>query len=146
MKNHYKIWIIFSLIIVFTAGITGGILLDRYMMNKKPERETRKRTSIHFPTLTTMAEELNLTASQQEQIRSFFENNEESFKNLRGHIRERLTSMRTQLITDIKSVLNAEQSNKFDAMIEKYLTQRKNEIDKRKKNSQKQRENKGEEK
>ncbi len=143
MKNHYKFWIVFSLIIVFTAGVAGGILLDKYVLTKKTERTRKKRSSIHFPTLNMMAQELNLTSEQQEQIREIFKNNEERFRTLRSQIDERFKTMRTQLREEIKSVLTNEQKLKFEAMIEKYVSQRKKEMEERKKRSNKHSKGKG---
>jgi len=144
MKNHYKFWIVFSLIIVFAAGVAGGILLDKYVISKKPEIQRKKRSSVRFPTLDMMAQELNLSSEQQEQIREIFRNNEERFKIMRKQIDERFTTIRTQLKNEIKSVLDNEQKLKFEAMIEKYRSQRRKEIEERKKRSNKHSEDKGE--
>lgn len=146
MKNHYKFWIVFSLIIVFAAGVIGGILFEQNILDKKTKKITRKRAPVRFPSLEMMAEELNLTEDQQEQIREIFNNNEERFKIMRNQIHERFSSIRSQLKSEIKSVLTEEQNLKFEAMIEKYLSQRKNEQEERKKHSKKIKKNKGEEK
>jgi phosphosulfolactate synthase (CoM biosynthesis protein A) len=146
MKNHYKFWIVFSLIIVFVAGVVGGIFFERCILDKKTEKYTRSRRHVRFPSLENMAQELELTIEQQEKIREIFKKNEESFKKLRSQIHESLSSMRTQLKDEIKAVLNEDQNRKFEAMIEKYLAQRKKEMEKRKKHSQKHRKEKGEEK
>lgn len=139
MKNHYKFWIVFSLIIVFAAGVIGGILFEQNILDKKTKKITRKRAPVRFPSLEMMAEELNLTEDQQEQIREIFNNNEERFKIMRSQIHERFSSIRSQLKSEIKNVLTEEQNIKFEAMIEKYLSQRK-------KHSKKIKKNKGEEK
>ena len=34
MKSKYKLWIFLSFIIVFAAGVFGGILLEKYIINK----------------------------------------------------------------------------------------------------------------
>ena len=133
MKNHYKFWIVFSLIIVFAAGVIGGVLFEKHLTDKKVEKRVKKKNSVRFPSLEMMAQELNLTPEQQEQIREIFKNNEERFKNLRSHISERLSSIRSQLKSEIKNVLNEEQNLKFEAMIEKYISQRKKEMEKTKK-------------
>jgi len=146
MKNHYKFWIVFSLIIVFAAGVIGGILFEQNILDKKTKKITRKRAPVRFPSLEMMAEELNLTEDQQKQIREIFNNNEERFKIMRSQIHERFSSIRSQLKSEIKSVLTEEQNLKFEAMIEKYLSQRKNEQEERKKHSKKPKKNKGEEK
>jgi hypothetical protein len=144
MKNHNKFWIVFSLIIVFAAGFMGGILFEKSQVVKKPEKKVKRRSSVRFPSLEMMAEELNLTAEQQEQIREIFKNNEERFKTLRKNIDERLKNIRAQLKNEIKNVLSEEQKLKFEAMIEKYISQRKKEMDKRKKHSRNHRKDKGE--
>lgn len=143
MKNHTKFWIVFSLIIVFAVGVVGGIFLERFVLDKKTERHTRSRRHVRFPSLETMAQELDLSAEQQEKIREIFKTNEESFKRLRHQIRESLSSMRTQLKDEIKSVLNEEQNRKFEIMIEKYLSQRRNEQEKREKYSKGSKRDKG---
>jgi hypothetical protein len=125
MKNYNKLWIVFSLIVVFAAGFTGGILFEKNIIDKKVEKRTKRRGSVRFPSLEMMAQELSLTPEQEEQIREIFKNNEERFKNLRKNIDERLSSIRSQLKNDIKNVLTDEQVLKFEAMIEKYISQRK---------------------
>ncbi len=146
MKNHYKFWIAFSLILVFAAGVLGGILFEQNILDKKTKKITRKRAPVRFPSLEMMAEELNLTEDQQEQIREIFNNNEERFKIMRSQIHERFSSIRSQLKSEIKNVLTEEQNIKFEAMIEKYLSQRRKEQEERKKHSKKIKKNKGEEK
>lgn len=132
MKNHYKFWIVFSLIVVFAAGILGGMLLEKNLTLKKYEKRDRRRSSVRFPSMEDMAVELNLTSEQQEKIREVFRNNEERFKTLRKDIDVSLKNMRSQLKEEIKSVLTEEQAQKFDDMIKKYISQRKKESDRRK--------------
>jgi len=133
MKNHYKSWIIFSFVIVFSAGIFGGILLEKHIIDKRPRKisTSKKRNSAHFPTLAIMTEELDLSLEQQEQIRKVFNNNEERLKELRSQINKRFSSMRFQLLSEIKNVLNKEQTIKFEAMIERHISQRKKEMKER---------------
>ncbi len=143
MKNHYKFWIIFSLIVVFAAGVTGGILFEKHLLDKKVDKRIKIKNSVRFPSLEMMAQELTLIPEQQEQIREIFRNNEERFKNLRSHINERLSSIRSQVKSEIKNVLNEEQNLKFETMIEKYISQRKKEMEKTKKYPKKLRKDKG---
>ena len=65
-------------------------------------------------------------------------------KELNSSFRERYSSMRSQLKNDIKSVLSEEQAQKFEAMIEKYLSQRRKEMEERKKHPRNPRDDKGE--
>jgi DNA anti-recombination protein RmuC len=142
MKNNYKLWIIVSLIVVFIAGVICGVLIDKNMLNKG-RRDSHRRSSTRFPTLEIMAEELALSVEQQAQIRDIFHNNEERFKTLRKDMDTRLSDIRKQLLTDIKSVLTDEQRAKFEAMIEKYRSQRKKEYEERKKRQEKSDRDKG---
>lgn len=143
MKNNYKFWIILSLVIVFLAGIMGGILFERHIIDKKPSRRARRASPVRFPTLEMMAQELNLTSDQQEQIREIFKNNEGKIKKLRKDVNEHFSSMRAQLKTEIYDVLSEEQKLKFEAMIKKYISQRKEASEKRKKHPTKRRKDKG---
>jgi len=134
MKNRYKLWIVLSMIIVFAAGVAGGFLLEK-TLSDRPHRKDRREKSVRFPTLETMAEELRLTIDQQEEIRGFFKLNEDEFHTLRKDMRERLSSMRVRLIDNIKSVLDQKQTEKFEAMIENYLAQRKKQSERKKNHS-----------
>lgn len=125
MKNYNKFWIVFSLTVVFAAGFIGGILFEKQLIDKKVEKRVKRRSSVRFPSLEMMAKELSLTPEQEEQIRDIFKNNEERFKSLRKNIDDRLSSIRSQLKNEIKNVLTDEQVVEFEAMIEKYLSQRK---------------------
>lgn len=141
MTNHYKFWIAVSLIMVFAAGVVGGLLVDKYVIQKTSDKKAVLKRSVHFPSLETMAKELNLSQEQQARIKDIFRENEERFKILRSQIHEQLTSIRSQLKNEIKSVLTEEQASNFEAMIERYLTQRRKEHEERKKNSEKLRKN-----
>jgi len=146
MKNSYKIWIIISMITVFAAGFVCGILVENGLLEKDIKKSKRDHDSVHFPTLEMMAEELDLMPEQQDRIRQYFRDNEKLFKNLRGEIHSRLRDIRTQLINDIKSVLDERQKERFEAMIERYMAQKKREHEERIKHRQKFSNRKGEEK
>ena len=131
MKNHYKFWIILSFIVVFIVGALAGVLIDKHLLPAKG-KQRRDRQPVRFPTLEIMAEELKLTSEQEEAIRSVFHNNEESLKNLDRLIHERISAIRSQLKEEIKNILTKEQNIKFEEMINRYIKQRKKEMDKRK--------------
>ena len=146
MKNHYKFWIVFSFIVVFFVGIVGGVLLEKQYLSQKIERKERRKSPARFPTLETMAKELNLSSEQEDDIREIFKNNDERLKSLRKQIHEQLSSIRMQLKKEINFVLTEEQKVKFEAMIEHHLSQMKRERGDRKNGSSKNRNTKGEEK
>lgn len=133
MKNKYKLLIIFSLIVVFAIGVAAGIMGEKYFVHKRiPPREgPRDRQSPHFPTIETMAKELQLSQEQQDKIREIFKRNDDRLKELRGSLHQRLNEMRVLLKSEIDNVLTTEQKQKFEAMIESYLLERKREFDKR---------------
>jgi hypothetical protein len=133
MKNHSKFWIILSLLVVFAAGLLSGIFLEQNLTRKRTKKKTERRSSVRFPSLKIMAEELGLTSEQQDQIRGIFRNNEERMKELSSNYRERYSQMRAKLKDEIKSVLSEEQNQKFEDMIQKYISQRKKEADRRSK-------------
>ena len=144
MKNNYKIWIIFSLIIVFIAGIVCGILLEKQVFDKEGKGSSHRRRSTHFPTLEMMAKELSLTSDQQDKIKELFSSNEERFRTLRSEVHKTLSDIRSQMITDIKSVLDDNQNKKFEAMIEKYKAQRRREHEERKNRADRTQQKRGE--
>ena len=144
MKNNYKIWIIISLVLVFIAGGICGVLFQEHVLDKKGKDSSRRRRSPHFPTLEIMATELSLTSEQQDKIKELFNNNEERFRSLRKEVHENLSSIRSQMITDIKNVLDKDQITKFEAMIERYEARIKREHEERKKRSKKNHRERGE--
>ena len=144
MKNGNKFWIIISFIIVFAAGVAAGILFENKYLDKKPRRDAERRSSVRFPTLDMMAEELGLTAEQQEQLREIFKNNEERLKTYRSEIHDHYKTLRAQLKQEMDNVFSAEQKAKFEAMIEKYLSERKKEAESRKRRPKREPNNRGE--
>lgn len=131
MKNNYKLWIILSFIIVFVVGGVAGVLLDKHILSTKSKKHRRDRRPVEFPTLDIMAKELELSAEQQEKIREIFADNEESLKELGTLIQERISTIRSQLKEEIKNILTEGQRIEFEAMIERYLQQRKEQMEKR---------------
>jgi cell division protein ZapA (FtsZ GTPase activity inhibitor) len=139
--SQYKFWLVLSLIVAFAAGIFGGIFSERYYFHRKRRvnlaRNQTERSSAHFPSIEQLAQDLNLSAEQQEQIRKIFERNDAKLKDLRSDMRGRLSAIRAELKTEVDAVLTAEQKQKFEAMIESYLEQRKRESDKRRESQRK---------
>lgn len=127
MKKHYKLWIILSMILLFAAGMVGGILLESTILDQKPPFPPKKGPPPHFPTLETFAQKLNLSEEQKEEIKEIFQRNEERLKEFKKQIHHRFTSMRSQLKEEIKEVLSDEQWAQMESMIEKFREKRKKE-------------------
>jgi hypothetical protein len=144
MKNGNKLWIVISFIIVFIAGVAAGILFENNFLDKTPHRSSDRRSSVRFPTLDMMAEELGLTAEQQEQLKEIFKNNEDRLKAYRDEIHDHYRALRTQLKQEMDSVFTDEQKAKMEAMIEKYRSERKKEAADRKKRPKREPDRRGE--
>ncbi|MFO7981687.1 MAG: hypothetical protein R6V00_12785 [Candidatus Aminicenantes bacterium] len=122
MKNKYRIIIILSFILVFAAGLVSGIFCDKYFIKKDFRKPPPGRKPPgHFPTLEDISKELDLEESQEQEIREVFNNTEKKLDEMRHQIGRQFSSIRKELITDIKNTLNDEQKIKFDEMIERYL-------------------------
>lgn len=133
MNKTAKLWIILSIVAVFLAGLAGGILIDKTFLVKKPRRSPTQKSSVRFPTLEIMAEDLGLSQEQQDSIRQIFRDSEEALRLYRKQIQVRFDEIRKNLLDDIKNVLNDDQVTKFEAMIEKYRAARKKEHEQRRK-------------
>jgi len=139
--GKYKFWLVLSLIVAFAAGVFGGIFSERYYFHRKRHaniaRAQTERSQAHFPSLEQLAQDLNLSAEQQEQIRKIFERNDAKLKDLRTDMRGRLATIRAELKTEVDAILTPEQKQKFEAMIESYLEQRKRDSDRRRESPRK---------
>lgn len=120
MKNHYKFWIILSMVIIFGAGIVGGILLENIILEQKLPSFPQKEKPPRFPSLETLAKELKLSEEQKEKIKDIFKRNEKKLKELKTQIHHEFSSIRSQLKDEIKEVLTEEQWVKLESMIEKF--------------------------
>jgi len=128
MNNKVKIWIVVSLIVVFFAGLSGGILIDKLV---KSQAKSKTRRSHAFPSIEMMAEELGLTPEQQTQIQEIFKQNDERLRILRRQIHEQFGSLRSKLKTEMCNTLDDSQKEKLDTMIERYSSKRTDRKDRR---------------
>jgi len=138
MPNKYKFWIVLSLLVAFGAGLLGGIFRERYFFHKRSHLPSQRDT-VHFPSLDEMAQELGLSAEQQEQIKKIFEGNEAKLKNLRSDMHARLSGIRSELKNQVDAILTPEQKQKLESSIEKYLQKRKKEFEEKRQNFEKER-------
>ena len=120
MKNHTRLWIALSLILVFITGVAAGVLLDKYIQKQRFKKMNEERKKPRFPTLDDLAKELDLTPVQKEAIQRIFKNNEEKLQSLREQIHKQYAENRTQIRDKIKAVLSDEQWSKFESIVEKY--------------------------
>ncbi|MBN1273774.1 MAG: hypothetical protein JXB26_16020 [Candidatus Aminicenantes bacterium] len=146
MKNPYKFWMIISLVTVFAAGTLCGILIENIILEKREHNRRERRDNVRFPTLETMALELELTSEQQEQIREIFRQNDERLRSLHKDIRVEFRKLRTQIMDEIRGVLNDTQKEKFQAMIDRYHSERRKQFESRRNGPPKEKKDKGDQK
>jgi hypothetical protein len=117
MKNHYKFWIALSFLVVFAAGIVGGVILEQNILNPKPKRHDRdgRRERVHFPTVNELEEALGLSAEQQDRMRAVFQQGEERIKKVRADMFKEFGSLRDLFLQEIRDVLDPEQTERFNA-------------------------------
>ena len=125
-----RFWIVVSLVLVFAAGIVGGIFGHRWFLVKKPEAR-RGDVVASYPSHERLIKDLGLTVDQQEKIREIFKKNDERIKELRTDFYKHLGEIRDELRKEIDAVLTPEQKQKMEAMIQKSLDERRKETEKR---------------
>jgi Spy/CpxP family protein refolding chaperone len=133
-----KLWIILSLILIFAAGVGGGIFAEHWWLAKKPEAR-RSIMAARYPSHDRWAKELGLTAEQQEKIREIFKKNDERIKGLRTDYFKHVGEMRDELKKEIDAVLTPAQKQKMEAMIQKFSEEHRRENEKREKQNESQR-------
>ena len=133
-----KLWIILSLILIFAAGVGGGIFAEHWWLAKKPEAR-RSIMAARYPSRDRWAKELGLTAEQQEKIREIFKKNDERIKGLRTDYFNHVGEMRDELKKEIDAVLTPAQKQKMEAMIQKFSEEHRRDNEKREKQNESQR-------
>jgi Spy/CpxP family protein refolding chaperone len=133
-----KLWIILSLILIFAAGVGGGIFAEHWWLAKKPEAR-RSIMAARYPSHDRWAKELGLTAEQQEKIREIFKKNDERIKGLRTDYFKHVGEMRDELKKEIDAVLTPAQKQKMEAMIQKFSEEHRRDNEKREKQNESQR-------
>lgn len=130
-------WVILTLVLVFAAGVVGGVLGERFA--RRPQMHRPANAAERYPSHDRWAKDLGLTAEQMEKIREIFKNNDVRIKELRADFFKHVGEMRDQMKKEIDAVLTPEQKAKNDAMIQKMMEERRKENEKRDKQSESQR-------
>lgn len=131
-------WIILTLILVFAAGVVGGVLGERWWFAKRPQMRRLVNTE-RYPSHDRWAKALGLTAEQQEKIREIFKKTDGRIKELRSDQFKHIGEMRDEMKKEIDAVLTPEQRAKNEAMIQKAREERRKENEKRDKQNESQR-------
>jgi len=138
MKNHYKFWIVLSFLVVFAAGLVSGVILEKNILNPKPQRPSRdgrRSERVHFPTVNELEEALGLSTEQQDRMQEVFQQGEERLKQVRESINDQFRSLQSRFLEEIKAVLDPEQIEQFEAILEEYRAQRHAEAERRQQRS-----------
>ena len=142
-KNHKWTRILFPVILLL-IGSAAGILIDRnFIPDKEIKKESRRKPS-RFPALETIAEQLQLSGEQKNQIREIFETSEERMRLLHSQIHERVESLRKKLIKEITGVLNEQQTVLFEEIVRKHIEEKNKAFEEMRKNHSDHRQDKGE--
>jgi Spy/CpxP family protein refolding chaperone len=117
MNTKYKFWIVVSLIAVFGIGLATGYFSERYIVHKRQE----SRRPPHFPTVESLAKDLDLTQDQQDRVREVFRKNEERLKAFGEDFHKRIDKIRAELKSEVDAILSPEQVRKLESLIEEYM-------------------------
>jgi Spy/CpxP family protein refolding chaperone len=124
-----RLCFIFSLILVFAAGVVAGVFAERRWFAKETGGRPSGRGPV--PSHDRWAKELGLTAEQKSKIQDIFKKNDERMKELRTDYFKHLSEIRDQLRKEIDEVLTPEQRKKQAEMIQRARDQHRKEMDRR---------------
>lgn len=109
---------ILSLLTVFLLGAAVGIVVDRFLINKPPKPP---RSGVRGDFLFEMfTKELELTATQQDTLRTILAQIREQFKAAGQLHFERTEEIRKQFGSDFEKILNDQQRAKYQEMVAKF--------------------------
>lgn len=113
-RTKLKIWLV--LIAVFVLGsVTGAALTGLYSSRARGNRSDRERSK--HERFEKMRQELNLTEQQATSVRSILDETRNEYRALRQELRPRFEEPRLKARAKIRALLDAEQQQKFDAMV-----------------------------
>jgi Spy/CpxP family protein refolding chaperone len=115
-NTRLKIWLVVLGVFVL-GGITGAALDSVYRLRASSGQRPAVRRHDKDEMFGRMKAELNLSESQENDIRAILEQTRNEYKALRGEVRPRYDAIRQAARTKIRGLLNAEQQQKFDAKI-----------------------------
>jgi hypothetical protein len=121
-RTRLKIWLV--LVVVFVLGsVTGSALTGLYRSRAsgdRPEKATHDR-------FDKMRHELNLSEEQTKSVSAILDETRNEYRTLRADLRPRFEEPRQKARARIRALLNADQQQKFDAMVAQRDAQRDDE-------------------
>lgn len=114
-KTSLKTWIV--LIAVFFLGCVTGIGIDGIYRSKTNASFRESRLHDREALFDKIQTDLNLTEQQSKEMRRVLDESANEFRALRGELRPKYEELRTKTRGRMRALLNAEQQQKFDALV-----------------------------
>ena len=119
-RTNLKVWLVL-VVVCLLGSVTGGALTGFYRAMTRPERGAPRDR------MEKMRRDLSLTEEQMKSISSILDETKNEYKALRQELKPRFDEPRAKARVKIRGLLNAEQQQKFDAMIAEKDAQRESE-------------------
>jgi Spy/CpxP family protein refolding chaperone len=108
-------WATLSLALVL--GMSLGILLDRFVLDRNDSRTQRRHTDGSDRFLTKLERELDLSSEQKAQLEKVLSANRQKARDFWKQTRGSYAELREEFRQEIRTVLTPEQQKRFDEMM-----------------------------
>ena len=114
-RTRLKIWLV--LVVVFLlGGVTGAALTGLYRSRASADRSESRERAMN-ERFEKLRQELKLDDQQTTAVRAILDETRNEYRNLRTELRPRFEEPRLKARARIRTLLNAEQQQKFDAIV-----------------------------
>lgn len=120
MNNRERVWFGIFVILVFTAGISTGLLLHEYFESRSPVFAGRRPPIRPLQLTALLKERLKLSDEQQRAIDAVLDKRRESMNGVHVEMRERVKADVAALNAEINSILTPEQRAEFEKVMEEF--------------------------
>jgi hypothetical protein len=123
-KGRLKTWLV--LVAVFLLGAATGVGLSGVYRSKANASFREGRGRDRQAMFERIRNDLNLSAEQSKEMQKVLDETAGEFRTLRGELRPRYEELRLKARGRIRSLLTAEQQQKFDSLMAELDTRRQN--------------------
>ena len=113
-----------ALLVVFAAGVAGGVALERLWLGPGESVETSRKGHDYRPVIERFSEELELTPRQQARIDTIIGDLRERMRDMWAEARPRYRAMVDSAKTRIEGVLDEHQVEKYRRLLEREAERR----------------------